>query len=84
MLLTTIMHLLVALALLQMTATRFFVAITFALVTLTHDILFSDMVGMGYYGSAALANLLIIILTSGVAPVITTTIKILRVSEPLW
>ena len=67
----------------QPTAPRFFAAAIFVGVTATHELIFSGLVGLQYYGSAALFDLAIIILTSGIHPVpkmVLTLHKICMVS----
>jgi hypothetical protein len=80
---TTLVFLVVAFAFLQPSAPRFFAAVSFVSITLLHELLLSDYVGLMYYGSAALFDLGIIILTSGISPVpkmVLTLHKICMVS----
>lgn len=72
-----------AFALLQPNAPRLFAALIFAGLTLAHDFFSSNLDGLMYYGSAALIDLFIIILTSGISPVpkmVITLHKICMVS----
>lgn len=52
----------------QATAPRFFAAFVFVGVTLLHEVFLADADGLLYYGSAALFDLAIVILLSGVHP----------------
>lgn len=56
-------------ALIQPNAPRFFAAVVFVGAILLHARFLSHLDGLQYYGSAALFDLLIIVLTSGVNPV---------------
>ena len=56
-------------ALVQPNAPRLFAALVFSSLILTHDGFLSDLDGLAYYGSAALFDLLAIILMSGIHPV---------------
>jgi len=56
-------------AFLQPNAPRFFAAVAFVGVTLTHELFFPTLDGLNYYGSAALMDLSIIAITSGISPV---------------
>ena len=56
-------------AFIQPNAPRFFAAVAFVSITLLHELFLSDYDGLLYYGSAALFDLAIIILTSGINPV---------------
>lgn len=53
----------------QPTLARGYVALLFAGVTLLHEIIGTRLDGIMYYGSAALCDLAIIVLTSGLRPV---------------
>ena len=64
---------------LQPNAPRLFAAFIFAGLTLCHDIFLSHFDGLLYYGSAALLDLAIIILTSGIAPVPQMVISLHRI-----
>ena len=54
---------------LQPTVTRGYVAMLFVVVTMLHEIVGAHLDGLAYYGSAALCDLAIIILTSGIRPI---------------
>lgn len=66
---TNIIYILSAVSFLQPNAQRFFAAIVFSVITLSHDFFMSQYDGFLYYGSAALFDLFIIIITSGINPV---------------
>lgn len=54
---------------LQPNAPRFYAAVCFLAITLSHEGIAGHLTGLAYYGSAALFDLLIIILTAGINPV---------------
>ena len=54
---------------LQPTVVRGYVALLFVGVTLLHEVFEGSLDGLAYYGSAALCDLAIIVLTSGITPV---------------
>lgn len=56
-------------AFIQPNAPRFFAAVTFVSVTFLHELFLSHYDGLLYYGSAALFDLFIIVITSGIHPV---------------
>jgi len=56
-------------AVLQPNAPRFYAAVLFVGVTLLHELFLSHADGALYYGSAALFDLAIIILTTGISPI---------------
>lgn len=66
---TCLIYALVVVAFIQPTAPRLFAAVSFTAIIALHEFLLSDLDGLQYYGSAALFDLLIIILTSGINPV---------------
>ncbi len=66
---TYLMFALVAVAFIQPNAPRLFAAVVFVGVVSLHEALLSHLDGLQYYGSAALFDLLIIVLTSGINPV---------------
>jgi len=66
---TLLLTIICAVALIQPNITRLFGAIIFAGLTLIHDIYLSSLDGLAYYGSAALTDLAIIVLTSGIFPI---------------
>lgn len=66
---TYLIYALVVVALIQPNAPRLFAAVVFVAVISLHEALFSPLDGLQYYGSAALFDLLIIVLTSGINPV---------------
>lgn len=77
---TTILLSAIGLAvLLQPNAPRFFAALMFASATLSHELFLSHLDGLMYYGSAALIDLAIIILTSGINPVPKMVIALHRI-----
>ncbi len=53
----------------QPTVVRGYVAILFVIVTMLHELVGVRLDGLAYYGSAALCDLAIIVLTSGLRPV---------------
>lgn len=53
----------------QPNAPRFFAAILFMSIAMAHELFLADLTGLQYYGSAALFDLLIIVLTSGISPI---------------
>lgn len=67
---------LVVCALVQPCAPRLFSCIVFAGVTWAHELFLSHLTGLPYYGSAALFDLAIIVLTSGVRPVPAVVIRL--------
>lgn len=66
---TILICLIIAMAFIQPNAPRLFAAVIFVGVTALHEVFFSDYDGLQYYGSAALFDLAIIILTSGINPI---------------
>lgn len=66
---TTLIFLIIVTAFFQPSAPRLFAALSFVGITALHELFFSDYEGLQYYGSAALFDLAIIILTSGINPV---------------
>lgn len=60
----------------QQNAPRLYAAFVFVGVTLLHDVAFSHLDGIAYYGSAALLDLAIMILLSGVHPLRKTVIRL--------
>ncbi len=58
-----------AAALAQPTSTRRLIGAAFLMITLVHEWKFSDLEGIQYFGSAALFDLAIIMLLSGIRPV---------------
>jgi len=67
--LTYLFYALVVVAFIQPNAPRFFAAVTFVSVTISHELFLSHYDGLAYYGSAALFDLGIIAITSGIRPV---------------
>lgn len=65
--------------LLQPNATRFYAAFLFAGATITHDLALSHLDGFAYYASAALFDLGIIALTSGISPIPRMVISLQRI-----
>ena len=66
---TLLIYALVIVAFLQPNAPRLFAAVIFMGITLLHEVFSSSYEGIQYYGSAALCDLAVIILTSGINPV---------------
>jgi len=77
---TTVLLTIIALTvLIQPNAPRLFAALLFVGLTLIHEFFMSDLDGLAYYGSAALLDLGIIILTSGITPVPKMVIDLHRI-----
>lgn len=66
-------------AVFQGTVPRLYAAVIFVSLTMLHDGLFGHLDGMAYYGSAVLADLLIITITSGIYPIPDMVISLQRV-----
>lgn len=66
---TFLIYALLVVAFIQPNAPRFFAAVSFVSIIALHEFLLSDLDGLQYYGSAALLDLLIIVVTSGINPV---------------
>lgn len=66
-------------AFIQPNAPRFFAAVIFVSITLLHELFLSHYDGLLYYGSAALFDLAIIILTSGINPVPRMVLSLHRI-----
>lgn len=77
--LTWLFYALTVVAFIQPNAPRFFAAVLFVSITLTHEIFLSHLDGLMYYGSAALLDLAIIVLTSGINPVPRMVLSLHRV-----
>ncbi len=69
MIITVLIWLIIVMAFFQPNAPRLFAAITFVGITALHELFFSNYEGLYYYGGAALFDLFIIILISGINPV---------------
>lgn len=76
---TYLFYALMAVAFIQPNAPRLFAAALFVSITLTHELFLSDLDGLMYYGSAALFDLAIIVLTSGINPVPRMVLSLHRV-----
>lgn len=63
-------------ALIQPNMSRLFGAVIFAGLTMVHDIFLSDLDGLAYYGSAALTDSAIIMLTSGIFPIPVMVVRL--------
>ena len=63
----------------QPTKPRLYVALTFTSVTLVHDIFLSSLEGFAYYGSAAIGDLLIIVIISNIRPILKMTIQLNKI-----
>lgn len=61
-------------AITQPTAQRFFAAMSFALISVGHDQILGNLDGFAYYGSAALANLIVLSIIAGVRPIPRTVL----------
>lgn len=79
MLLSLLLGALVAAALLQPTAPRFFAAVFFIGVTFTHELFLSGLDGFAYYGSAAALDLAIIFVIARLDPVPSMVVTLQRV-----
>lgn len=64
-----LLYALIVAAVLQPNAPRFFAAVLFMSIAMVHELFLSNLTGLQYYGSSALFDLLIIVLTSGITPV---------------
>lgn len=67
---------LVSAAVFQPTATRFIGAVVFVSIAWAHELLLRDLEGFAYHGSAALAALIVIIITSRLTHVSTMIIRL--------
>lgn len=76
---TYLMYALLAVAVFQPNAPRLFAAVLFVSIISLHELLLSDLDGLQYYGSAALFDLLIIVLTSGINPVPRMVLSLHRI-----
>lgn len=76
---TYLIYALIVVAFIQPNAPRLFAAVLFMAVITLHEFLLSDLDGLQYYGSAALFDLLIIILTSGINPVPKMVLSLHRI-----
>ena len=63
----------------QPTKPRLYVALTFTSVTLAHDIFLSSLDGFAYYGSAALGDLLIVVIISNIRPILKMTVELNKI-----
>lgn len=79
MIVTGLLIAIIVVAFLQPNAPRLFAALSFVGVTLSHELFLSNLDGLQYYGSAALFDLVIIILTSGINPVPKMVIDLHRI-----
>jgi hypothetical protein len=68
MIISALMTLIAASCLVQPNAPRLFAALVFGGMTVAHDLAFAGCSGIEYYGSAALADLAIMIFISGISP----------------
>ena len=76
---TILIYSLFVIACFQPNKLRFAAAVIFAGVTVSHELLFSSLDGLAYYGSAALLDLLIIILISRLEPVTNTVLMLNKI-----
>jgi hypothetical protein len=76
---TCLIYALLVVAFIQPNAPRLFAAVSFAAIISSHELLLSDLEGLQYYGSAALFDLAIIILTSGINPVPKMVLSLHRI-----
>ncbi len=67
-------------ALVQPNTARFFAALVFVGGTLSHDFLLQDLIGLSYYGSAALTDLGVIVVLSLLRPVSKLAVELQRLS----
>lgn len=58
---------------------RFYIALVYFLSVFVHDLFFSSTTGIVYYGSAAMFDLLAIIIISNIQPISKTTIAITNI-----
>lgn len=65
---------------LQPNAARLYAAFVFVGATLLHEFKFSDLDGIAYYGSAALLDLLVLILLSGISPIPRLAVRLQIIS----
>jgi len=73
---TGLLTIMCVVALIQPNMSRLFGAVIFAGLTLLHDLCLSDLDGLAYYGSAALTDSAIIILTSGIFPIPVMVVRL--------
>lgn len=66
---TILIFLIIAIAFFQPSAPRLYAALVFVGVTTLHEVFFSNYEGLQYYGSAALFDLAVIVVASGINPV---------------
>lgn len=76
---TYLLYSLVVVAFIQPNAPRFFAALAFVSITFLHEVFLSGCDGLAYYGSAALFDLLIIAVTSGIRPVPKMVLSLHRI-----
>lgn len=76
MILTFIFFILAVAVLFQPNAPRLYATGCFVAASIVHDVLFGGLSGIGYYGSAAAADLIVIILLSGVYPVSKLVVRV--------
>ncbi len=67
-------------ALVQPNTARFFAALVFVGATLSHDLLRDGLIGLAYYGSAALTDLGVIVMLSLLRPVSKLAVELQRLS----
>ena len=79
MIITVLLGAIILVAFFQPNAPRLFAALSFVGITLSHELFLSNLDGLQYYGSAALFDLVIIILTSGINPVPKMVIDLHRI-----
>jgi len=79
MTLSILIYALIIAALFQPNAPRFFAAVVFISLTLSHELFLAHLDGFQYYGSAALFDLAIIIITSGVDPIPRMVISLQKI-----
>lgn len=76
---TLLIYAIIIVSFIQPNAPRLFAGVIFTSITLLHESLLSSYEGFRYYGSAALFDLAIIILTSGINPVPKMVIMLHRI-----
>lgn len=80
MILSALIVVICLVALFQPTTVRWIAAVAFASMVVVHDRLLGDVDGFAYYGSAALADLIVISLLHKLAPLSKMTLALQRLS----
>lgn len=79
MITTALLVLIAIMAFIQPNAPRMYAALLFVGLTIFHELFFSHLYGILYYGSAALLDLGIIMLASGISPIPRMVITLNRI-----